>query len=165
MFWFSSETLFLIQTELEKSMFPSDKVYKDPVHSRVKIILLIIISFKKYIYLFKRERENRQLGWGRGRGRSTLPAECRAGCGARSQDPEIMTWAEGRRSTDWAQQVPWSQFLNISYIFIKNHGQRGVLKWLANQEPLLRACFSILGPRVTRYSRVPGSDTQIKPGS
>ena len=41
--------------------------------------------FKDFIYLVGRER-----------GGSRLPAEQRARCGARSQDPGIMTWAEGR---------------------------------------------------------------------
>ena len=41
-------------------------------------------------------------GRGRGRGRSRL---CWAG--VQSQGPAIMTWAEGRRLTDWVTQVPY----------------------------------------------------------
>ena len=41
-------------------------------------------------------------GSGRGRGRSRLLVEQGAQCGARSQDPGIMTWDEGRHLTNWA---------------------------------------------------------------
>ena len=45
---------------------------------------------------------------GRGRGRSRLPAEHRVTHETQSQDPGIMTWAEGKRLTDWATQAPYS---------------------------------------------------------
>ena len=45
------------------------------------------------------------VGRGSGRGRSGLPTEQGAQHGARSQDPEIMTWAEGRHLADGAAQV------------------------------------------------------------
>jgi len=53
-----------------------------------------VLFFKIFIYLFDRERERereREHKQGSGRGRSRLPAERRAQCGARSQDPGIMT--------------------------------------------------------------------------
>ena len=53
-----------------------------------------------------RERESMSSGQGRGRGRSRLLAEQGAWCRAWSQDPEIMTWAEGRCLPDWATHVP-----------------------------------------------------------
>ena len=43
---------------------------------------------------------------GRGRGRSRLPAEQRAQQGAPSEDPGVMTWAEGRCFTTWVTQTP-----------------------------------------------------------
>jgi len=47
----------------------------------------------------------REKARGGGRGRSRLPAEQGTRCGAQSQDPEIMTWVEGRRLTNWATWV------------------------------------------------------------
>ena len=49
---------------------------------------------------------SRGSGRGRGRAGSSLPTEQGAWCGAPSQDPGIMTWAKGRRLTDWATQAP-----------------------------------------------------------
>ena len=86
-----------------------------PVFSKFCLVSLYYFGqgsniFKKifFIYFFdrKRERERAHAG-GNGRGRSRLPAEQGARCGARSQDLGIMTWAEGRRSTDWAPQAAW----------------------------------------------------------
>ena len=57
----------------------------------------------------ERERQKEQQAGGVagiGRGRSRLPVEQGAWCGARSQDSEIMTWAEGRCLTHWATQMP-----------------------------------------------------------
>jgi len=64
----------------------------------------VVFFFKDFIYL--RERAQAQARGGRGRGRIRLPTEQGAQCGTRSQDPEIMTWAEGRRLANWATQVP-----------------------------------------------------------
>ena len=47
--------------------------------------------FKDFIYLFDRERSQVDGEAGREREGSRLPAEQRARCGTRSQDPEIMT--------------------------------------------------------------------------
>ena len=66
-------------------------------------------SFFKRLYLFVWEREHgRGVGGGRGRGKGTSrpSAERGAGCGALSQDPEIMTWAKVRCLTDRVTQVP-----------------------------------------------------------
>ena len=54
------------------------------------------IFFKDFIYLFDRQRSQVGRETGRERGGSRLPAKQRALCGAPSQDPEIMTWSEGR---------------------------------------------------------------------
>ena len=60
------------------------------------------------------------LGEGKERGRIRLPTDQGAPCGAWSQDPEIMTWAEGRHFTDWAtQETPFFFFRPTSIsIFI-----------------------------------------------
>ena len=58
-----------------------------------------------FLYMRKRERESTSEGRGRKKGRSRLPAEQTAGCRTWSQDPEIMTWAEGRHWTYWATQA------------------------------------------------------------
>ena len=56
-----------------------------------------------------RERERISRRKDRGRGRSGLPTEQRAQLGAPSQDPVIMTWAEGRHLT--ASQTGTSNLL------------------------------------------------------
>ena len=57
------------------------------------------------MYLFEREKEGE--GEEAEAERKADPsAEQGARCGAWSQNPEIMTWTEGRRSTIWAPQVP-----------------------------------------------------------
>ena len=53
---------------------------------------------------------------GRGRERSRLLTEQGAHHGAGSQDPEVMTQAEGRHLTDLATQVPLDLgFLGVSW--------------------------------------------------
>ena len=71
-----------------------------PLLSRILFLKIL------FTYLTRSERPqgctSRERGRGRGRSR-TPPLEQAAGHGTRSQDPGIMTWAEGRRFTDWAQ--------------------------------------------------------------
>ena len=66
-----------------------------------------VFSFKIF-YLFervsKRERESTSVG-DRGRGTSILPSEQGAPHGTQSQDPGIMTAAEGQHFTDWATRA------------------------------------------------------------
>ena len=73
----------------------------------------VLIVFLLRFYLFIWEREGKRDSRGRDRGKSRVMTERRDWCGAWSQDPEIVTWAEGRRLTDWATQVPqrWSHFV------------------------------------------------------
>ena len=53
---------------------------------------IVVLFFKDFIYLTERESQvGREAGRGRGLGGGRLPAEQGARCGARSQDPEIMT--------------------------------------------------------------------------
>ena len=74
-------------------------------------IIGLFFFLRFYLRIWERERalahESRGKGKGTGRGRSRLPAEQRASCGAWSQNPEIMTGAEGRGLTNWATWVPW----------------------------------------------------------
>ena len=59
------------------------------------VILFFKILFM-YLFIWQREITSRwRAGRERGRERSRLPGEQRAWCGARSQDSEITTWAEG----------------------------------------------------------------------
>ena len=65
--------------------------------------------FKCFSYSFERKNEQRR---GRDRRRSRLPAEQGARHRAPSQDPEIMTWAEGRCFTDSHPGAPsWRSFV------------------------------------------------------
>jgi len=68
-----------------------------------------------FIYLRERVRERESTRGGSGRGRSRLPAESRARRGAPSQDSRMMTWAKGRRLTNWATQAPLSTPLLVSF--------------------------------------------------
>lgn len=85
-----------------------------PMHNLVFFLPFTYPSWSKdnflkdFYYLFERESEPEREAWARrrGRGRSRLPTEEGAPCRTRSWDPGIMTWAEGRRLTDWATQVP-----------------------------------------------------------
>ena len=63
-------------------------------------IFSTFILFLSFIYLLERMSRG-----GRGRGRSRLPAGQWAQCGAWSQDPRIMTWTEGRCSSDWGTHI------------------------------------------------------------
>ena len=71
-----------------------------------------------FVCLFERDRDwgRPQVRWrGRGRGRSRLFTEQGAHCRTPSQDSKVMTWAEGRRSTDWDTQVPLYLLLCVIY--------------------------------------------------
>ena len=66
--------------------------------------------FQDFI-LFIWERESESKGWGEGQ-EAEVEREKQTPCWAESlswdwsQDPNIVTWARGRRLTDWATQVP-----------------------------------------------------------
>ena len=76
-------------------------------HILLQYTWLIMPSLKIFIYLFPRKHKQEEQPRGRGAGgRSRLPIEQGAWCKAGSQDLEIMTWAKGRRSTEWATQGP-----------------------------------------------------------
>ena len=71
--------------------------------------VFLVFVFNIFIYSFERrdsERASTNRWMDRERGRSRLPTEQGAQCGARSQDPGIMTWAKGRRLTHWITQAP-----------------------------------------------------------
>jgi len=83
------------------------------------------LSFFKILYLFiwHREREHTQAG-------GAAEGEGEARCGARSQDPKIMTWVKGRCLTDWATQMP----LGVSFNTEKNkyisvYSKKGIENW------------------------------------
>ena len=63
---------------------------------------------KKILFIYLTERERAQVGREAGRERRgrRLPAEQRARHGARSQNPGIMTQAEGRGFNPLSPQVP-----------------------------------------------------------
>ena len=68
------------------------------VSSSLAILKFLGFLFIYLLYLFDTQRERAQVGKQADRegGGSRLPVEQRAQCGARSQDPETMTRAEGR---------------------------------------------------------------------
>ena len=69
-------------------------------------------TFLKILFIREREGEWAQAGGAAGRGRRRLPAEQGARSETQSQDPKIMTPAEGRSLTDWVTQAsPQQNFL------------------------------------------------------
>ena len=76
-----------------------------------------ILLFFKILFIWERvsESTNRWEGQ-REREKQTL-AEQEAPSGTRSQDPVVLTWAEGRWFTDWATQVP-PLFFSRFYSFV-----------------------------------------------
>ena len=88
------------QTQLQK--YP----YTGLLHKLISCCAIHI-----FIYLFdrKRERKNKQGDW-------LEEEEKRAPWQAPSLDPGILTWAEGRHSTNWATQVPY-----VVHIWITVH--------------------------------------------
>ena len=84
-------------------------------------------AFFKFIYLRKRASECAQVRERQREGRSRLSTEQGAWYGAQSQDPEIMTWAEGRCLTNWVTQCPYNTvlflfFKDFIYLFMRNRG-------------------------------------------
>ena len=63
------------------------------------MLYFLFIFLEDFIYLFMKDTER---GRDIDRGRSRLPAEQGAWYGAQTQDPGIITWAEGRCLTNWA---------------------------------------------------------------
>ena len=68
------------------------------------------IFFETIFLMFIFERQRKQGGAERDteskRELQALSCQHRPRCGARTQEPEIMTWAEVRRWTNWATQMP-----------------------------------------------------------
>jgi len=102
--------------------------------------------FKDFIYSFDRDRHSERGNTSRvsGRGRSRLPAERGAWCGARSQDSEIMTWAEGRCLTTEPPRHPeGASSLNNH----TNFSSRWALAIpFLPPKPVSRACLSTFVP-------------------
>ena len=92
--------------------------------------------FFKILCIYLREREHEQKV-GRERGRSRLLTEQGAWRGAPSQDPGIMTWAEGRHLTKWATQALLLFFLIILSL-TWNH-----LKFLFSPAWVYLSCVSV----------------------
>lgn len=85
-------------------------------------LCIIYVLWKNFIYLRERERErestSRQRGWGRVRSRP--PTEQGDRFPWDLKDPDILTWAEVKRLTDWATQVPLVKIFNKVIRFTKN---------------------------------------------
>ena len=85
---------------------------------------VFVFFLKDFIYRSDRSQAGREAG--SERGGSKLPAEQRARCRAQSQDPGIMTWAEGRGFNPLSHPgAPWfnnsihdSLLIMISVLFI-----------------------------------------------
>ena len=84
------------------------KDFSSGYYQKYPFSLPFFFSLFNRFYLFVWQRERAQAGGAadRGRGRNRPSEKQGAWCGAQSQDPRIMTWAEGRRLTDWVTQAP-----------------------------------------------------------
>ena len=85
----------------------SRKVLFLTTSSLVLPIQVDFFFFKFYFWEKVREKEHEwgERSEGQGEADSSLSTEPH-GCKTRSQDPGIMTWAEGRCLTNWATQAP-----------------------------------------------------------
>ena len=97
-----------------------------------KVILDLPALKKKILFIWQKERKSaRAHEWSRGNGRGSRES---ATWGlARSQNPEIMTWAKGRHLANCATQVPPSFFVcvyNHHHIFQKFYEKKA-------QEPIV----------------------------
>ena len=81
-------------------------------------ILLFILKNILYFFERKNEQARKRESTSREGGRSRLLTEQGVQCGARSQDPEIMAWAEDRCFTDWAIQAPLLLTLNVNIVCV-----------------------------------------------
>ena len=91
--------------------------------------------------------------WGRsrGRGRIRLPTEQGAWCGAQSQDPEIMTWAKGRPSTNWATQATLACSFKLAF-FPRAPGKTSLLSLTAVYSVQGGGPFVIVSPSLLPFS-------------
>ena len=64
-----------------------------------------------FAYLRERERENAWAGEEAWEREKQTPQEEGARCRAQSQDPGIMTWAQGIYLNDWATQAPHKEHI------------------------------------------------------
>lgn len=89
-------------------------------------VVVFFFFFFRILFIYLRKRERERACTSMGRGRKRRPTEQGAGGGARSQDPRIMTWVEGRCLTHWAPQV------SPRAVFLERHLVRpySVIKYL-----------------------------------
>ncbi|XP_044942123.1 protein CLN8 isoform X3 [Mustela putorius furo] len=120
-------------------------------------------------------------GRGRRRGPSRLPAKQGAGCGTRSQDPEIMTSVEGRRFTNGAPGTPSVSVLVVRFCLMRSQVPCGTCVFLTVPPArLFAASRSSIGGRLLftpkrgrAFGRSPASGfsllssqfPQLKPGA
>ena len=87
------------------------------LNKHLQILILLSFNlwvpffFKDFIYLFESQWAQREHELGEGEEEADSPPKQLPQCRALSQDPGIRTWAEGRRLTDWAIQVPLSTYI------------------------------------------------------
>ena len=94
----------MVETGWEKLKDKADAIhYLLTSNVKYKIPFLKKIFFP---YIRERERVHKWRGAAEREGEADSLAEQETWCGAQSQDCGIMTWAEGRRLTHWATQVP-----------------------------------------------------------
>ncbi|XP_059011789.1 uncharacterized protein LOC131820307 isoform X2 [Mustela lutreola] len=120
-------------------------------------------------------------GRGRRRGPSRLPAKQGAGCGTRSQDPEIMTSVEGSRFTNGAPSTPSVSVLVVRFCLMRSQVPCGTCVFLTVPPArLFAASRSSVGGRLLftpkcgrAFGRSPASGfslpssqfPQLKPGA
>ena len=75
------------------------------------LLLLLLLLLQDFIYLREKRVSEKEHEQGERQREKPTPSEQGAWRGAPSQDPGIMTWAEGRCLTDWATQVPPEEHL------------------------------------------------------
>ena len=89
--------------------FHTSGISKESLFRQVLIVCWPPFFFLKILFIWHRERERprSQVGRQGGRWRNRFPTEKGAQCGARIQDPRIMTWTKDRCLTNWATRCPF----------------------------------------------------------
>ena len=89
-------------------------------------VMKISLNLHHFLKIWEWKRAAR--GWAEGEGEANSPWWTRTWMQGSIQDPEIMTWAEGRCWTDWVTQVP-SEF--------------ALILWFRNTRMLIKCWTSI----------------------
>ena len=105
--WRLPQTLTTANSSYLIRRHPSDKwdfcaALSNNLWDPVLLLWFVVCFYLGFLFIWERRRDSDREHKLRRRGRSRLPTEQGAWCGAPFQDPGIMTWAKGKRLTNWS---------------------------------------------------------------